>query len=248
MLGGGVPADVDVAVFSFAVLRRFGLSTAARPLSFSGRRGLSEGVGVESKRSVVVPLWLLGVALLTLGILIGAVVTSILTRSPERNSELGTAASPPPNSAPLSSQVSAPQTSEQVPTPPTPAAPRGSLAVVQAGSSYGQGSASGQCANWLLRFQNNSNTEIVQITFAPPSGEYTDFRGWNGSSFPTVPAVAPTAAVLNVSIPAYGYQDLRFQTCTSTPAPSDPNYEFGVTKPTSVGFTWVTGQTGTTTW
>ncbi len=112
----------------------------------------------------------------------------------------------------------------------------------------GQGFASGPCANWRRKFVNISNTEIVRVVFAPPSGHYTNFREFNQQTqqhAPTIPAEKPGAAVLSVSLPPYGEQILAFQTCTTTPPPANTNYEFGAVAPDTVGFTWVTGQSGT---
>lgn len=210
---------------------------------------------MDPRRTVAVSLWLGGVIVLVLGLAIGALAMAFAgsRAAVGEPTAVGSSAS---TRAPTASRASsADRTAESSGTPTAVSArpltsasfseaPRGSLAVVRAGDSYGQGSPSGPCANWLLRFQNNSNTEIVQIVLAPSSGVYTNFHGWNGTAFPTVPAAVPRPAVLNVSIPPYGYQDLRFQNCTSTPPPTDPNYQFDVSSPQAT-FTWVTGQTGT---
>lgn len=62
-------------------------------------------------------------------------------------------------------------TTPPAPPPPRPAKPRGSVTYAP-GGKHGQGFPSGNCANWSVRWVNNSNTEVVQITFDPPSGGY----------------------------------------------------------------------------
>jgi hypothetical protein len=127
--------------------------------------------------------------------------------------------------------------------------PRGSLEVLgaSAGAGLGQGFPSGPCANWRLKFLNNSNTEIVTIVFAPPSGDYSNFREFNRQTqqhAPDIPAEKPSPAVLNVSLPPYREQILAFQTCTTTTPPANTNYEFGAVAPDTVAFTWATGYSG----
>ncbi len=127
--------------------------------------------------------------------------------------------------------------------------PRGSLQVLgaSAGAGLGQGLPSGPCANWRLKFLNNSNTEIITIVFAPPSGDYSNFREFNRQTqqhAPDIPAEKSSPAVLNVSLPPYGEQILAFQTCTTTTPPANTNYEFGAVAPDTVTFTWATGHSG----
>jgi hypothetical protein len=128
--------------------------------------------------------------------------------------------------------------------------PRGSLQVIgaSAGGGYGQTPAHSSCSNWRLRFTNNSNTEIVRITFAPPAGDYSNFWEFNSQTQrypPDIRAERPAPTVLSVSLPPYADQSLRFQTCTVTLPPENTNYEYSVTAPDTVDFTWVTGHSAT---
>ena len=115
--------------------------------------------------------------------------------------------------------------------------------------TYGQGVAVENCATWRLKFDNNSDTEIIEITFAPVSGDYTDWAGtWNPVTklYPTMPAATPSPAHLNVAIPANTSQVLSFQTCTATPQPANRDYWFSVSSPPLISYQWVTGEVGTT--
>lgn len=139
-----------------------------------------------------------------------------------------------------------PPTTAAPATTTTAAAPRGSLRTLGS-PTYGQGYPTGACANWRLKFVNNSSAEIVEITFAPPSAQYSNFREFNTETqqhAPAIPAEKPAPTKLNVSIPPGGEQVLAFQSCTRTPPPENTNYEFGTTKPDSFPFKWVTGHRG----
>lgn len=138
----------------------------------------------------------------------------------------------------------------QSPTPTSPqhspaGPPRGTL-LVMAGpeGGFGQTFPEGRCAVWRTGFVNQSDTAIEQIIVAPPSGEYTNYSGWNGKDFPTRPARPPAPAVLNVYLKPGDDVALEYKTCTATPPPADPNFEYGVTAPKTVTFRWVTGASG----
>lgn len=121
-------------------------------------------------------------------------------------------------------------------------APIGGLRVLGPGDGwdYGQGFASGNCANWKIGLVNQSDTPVTRITFAPPGGSYTKW----GDIFDEIPATTPSPAVVEIYLAPGTTQDVEFQTCTSTPVPSE-DYEFGAVAPDSVRFTWSTGQEGT---
>jgi hypothetical protein len=106
----------------------------------------------------------------------------------------------------------------------------------------------GMCADWRYGFTNNSDTDIIQITFNPVSASYFDLYDVNPSTGqypPDIPAVRPPPVILNVSIPAHSAQQvLSFQTCTSTTAPINLRYQLTVTPPRDVSFQWVNGFTG----
>jgi hypothetical protein len=220
------------------------------------------GAPVDRERRVSVPVWALGVALLVVGGLIGAVIVFALgpsSRSRPTASVATTAsvsvapASPLYTSSAPAHTSSAPtqRTSSASPTPvmkttksPPPA--RGRLALLGPADDprYGQGFSDGQCANWMIGMINQSDTAIDQVTFAPPSGEYTNYSGWNGKDFPTIKAERPKPAVIDIYLASGDEQDVRFQTCTSTPPPDNPDFEFGAEGPNTVSFRWVTGQKG----
>jgi hypothetical protein len=124
---------------------------------------------------------------------------------------------------------------------PTGAAepPRGSMDVEFAGADFGQSGSHAQCSDWLLRFRNNSNTEIVKITITAASASYEDINRH------TTIRATPEPTVLKVSIPAYRYQDLNFQTCTSTPLPVGSGYEYDESRPFQAAYSWTTGQVAT---
>jgi len=73
---------------------------------------------------------------------------------------------------------------------------------------FGQSPAHSSCSNWQLRFINNSNTEIVRITFAPPAGTSAFPRGQppDPVTRPKHPAEKPVPIVISVSLPPYGGQ------------------------------------------
>jgi hypothetical protein len=196
------------------------------------------------------------VVFIVLGALFGVAVTAIMLRgtdSDSRSALIVGAASTTTRDL-LTTTSRSPTTTRPVTTTAMPAttattvlAPRGTLQTLGP-PQYGQSFPSGPCANWRLLFRNNSNTEVVEITFAPPSGEYSNFAEFDPRTqqhAPPIPAAPPQAAVLNVSLPPYGEQVLEFQTCTSTPPPGNPNYQYGATAPQSVAFRWVTGHAAT---
>lgn len=129
---------------------------------------------------------------------------------------------------------------EQPPAPPPPPArPNGS--VTYDPDAGGQGFPSGRCANWTVKWVNNSNAEVTQIVFAPPGASYR--VGGYGSSGREYAAKKPRPAVLNVSIPAHSSQLTRFQTCTTTKPPSK-DADFSAHAPGSFSWTWATGHRG----
>ena len=141
---------------------------------------------------------------------------------------------------------SSPFSPSPTPAQPSPAAqPRGTL-LVMAGpeGGFGQTFPEGRCAVWRTGFVNQSDTAIDQITVAPPSGEYTNFSGWNGKDFPTRPARPPAPAILNVYLKPGDDVALEYKTCTTTPPPANPNFEYGAAAPKTVAFRWVTGVSG----
>lgn len=153
--------------------------------------------------------------------------------------------SPSPNTSPTPSPAASPVAPPVKPAAPAklppPPRPNGTVTYDQSGK-YGQGFSSGNCANWHIGWINNSSAEVVQITFAPISGEYSN--GKYDSTRQEWPADKPAAAVLNVSIPPHATQEIRFKTCTSTPPPEGAT-EFSATPPTEFSWKWVTGHTGT---
>ena len=129
----------------------------------------------------------------------------------------------------------------------TAQAPEGKLHILgPTHGNYGQSGGAGNCANWTLRFVNDSDTAISRVVFAPPNGSYTGPWDPSAQSYSEVAAAPPEAEVIVVSLAPGEARDVAFQTCTSTPPPVDPNYEFGVRTPLTIPFTWVTGATGTT--
>ena len=74
------------------------------------------------------------------------------------------------------------------------------------------------CFDWTVRIINNSNTEVVQFTWDPPSAKYA--AGSPGTEgYTEWPADDPAAAITDVSLPAYQAQVVRFESCSSTPVP-----------------------------
>ena len=124
--------------------------------------------------------------------------------------------------------------------PKPPPKPRGYV-TYERGGDYGQGFPSGRCANWTVKWINNSNTEVVQIIFDSPSGSYHSGPYDAGRDYP---AKDPKPAVVDVSIPANSSQVTRFQTCTSTPQPT-PDADFNAGAPAEFQWKWVTGHRGT---
>lgn len=213
-------------------------------------------------RSVAFPLWAVGAALLVVGCAIGGVVAVALTGGSSPVAVRTTTAAPSPDSprptlsatapTPTAAPVTVTQATTTAPPPPAPTtsapppAPRGFLGFSMVGGRYGQSSAHSQCSNWTLRFINNSNTEITRITWPVGPGNYVDTGRYNSktNSFPTVEAAQAPPAILTVSIAPYQQQDLSFRTCTSTPLPARQGFEFSASKPSSYGWQWVTGDTG----
>lgn len=213
-------------------------------------------------RTVPARLWMLVAVAHLVGACIGATVIALATRDGRggRPAADATSATPAPTPS-TTAEVSVTSTSTSLASTTTSTtrltsasssttvqALRGSIQVFGSSAGLGQGFPSGPCGNWRLKLINISNTEIVQIVFAPPSGHYTNFREFNQQTqqhAPEIAAAKPAPAVLNVTLPPYGEQILSFQTCTTTPPPANTNYEFGAIAPDTVNFTWATGQSGT---
>lgn len=133
--------------------------------------------------------------------------------------------------------------------------PRGTLAVVDRGHN----DSSNSCVHWSFGFVNNSDAEIVELTFVPGDAEYVDLQvpRENGPPDsltgrrplvvlprqPPIKAERPSAVVLNVSLPSHSAEQvLDFDTCTSTPAV--PFFAITVSPPPTIAFRWETGYTG----
>ena len=154
-----------------------------------------------------------------------------------------------PTSVPVSGPSSARATTTTLVTStlPPPTAPPTSAAVPLGTVTYdqealpGSGYASANCWHWNLRFINDSDTEVVQITFSPPSSYY-----WVQSPDYAVSedrqADPPDPATIDVSIAPYQAEMVQFQTCTATPPPEGG--EFAVDYPLAFSWRWVTGQEG----
>jgi hypothetical protein len=151
-----------------------------------------------------------------------------------------TSTSAPPTTL-ATTTTPAPLATVPPPPPTTVPVPRGSVTYDKA-ALQGSGYSSGNCDHWNLRIINNSNTEVVQITFAPSSAHYWQHAPDYTNSH-DVPAETPPPAVTDVSIPPYQAQVVSFQMCTSTPPPPEGG-EFGVEYPRSFSWRWVTGQEG----
>lgn len=129
---------------------------------------------------------------------------------------------------------------------PSAARPKGTLLVIAGPEGgFGQTFPKGRCAVWQTGFVNQSDTAIDQIIMAPPDGDYTNYAGWNGHDFPTKSAAPPSPAVLDIYLEAGARTALEYKTCTSTPPPVDPAFNYGATAPDTVEFRWVTGHRGT---
>lgn len=244
---------------------------------------LPENPGMESgsqnRASIRMPLWALALGLLTVGGLLGACITLILSNpsapevrpaSAEPASSTATrsdVATLPPTLTPSPADTDVASTptptvpsreepskepdagaTAEVPLEPisTPDPPIGTLAVLsnRDGVNYGQGFPSENCANWMLGLVNQSNAAISKVIFAPPDGAYTNYSGWDGEDFPEIPADPPEPAVIEVYLLPGQATDVRFQTCTSTPAPDEADFEFGATAPDTVTFQWESGYEG----
>lgn len=212
------------------------------------------------RRRLVLPLWVAAVGLLAVGLLGGVVLASVFgddepvvtgavdngsTTRPDQASPVPTTTSSAPNvtSTTAEATTTAPSATRTLPEP------RGTLTIVgaSAGYSFGQGFPNGPCATWQLLFENNSNTEIVQVVYAPGSGQYSNFAEFNAETqqhAPDIPAEPPAPAVLDLSLPSYSQQVVNFETCTTTPEPANTNYDFSAAVPERVPFTWVTGHEG----
>lgn len=126
-------------------------------------------------------------------------------------------------------------------------APRGTLHILgPLHGPYGQGfSMYRECTSWTLRFVNDSDTAIHSAEFrfneAGYSGTSSDTHEWV-----TQPASPPAPQEVVLSLGPGNARDVTFQTCTTTPAPTDPNLHFGASTPREIPFTWVTGAIGST--
>jgi hypothetical protein len=212
------------------------------------------------RRRLVIPLWAAAVGLLAVGLLGGAVLATLFSDDEPAVTEVAESGSTtrpvPPSSVPTTTLSASDVTSTSAATTTTATAttttlptPRGTLTIVgaSAGDGFGQGFPNGPCATWQLLFENNSNTEIVQVVYAPGSGQYSNFAEFNPETqhhAPDIPAEPPAPAVLDLSLPPYGQQILNFETCTTTPEPANTNYEFSAAVPERVTFTWVSGHEG----
>lgn len=207
-----------------------------------------------SSRTVQVPVWVLVSTALVTGAVAAAIIIGgrtdgqstaqqIVGESIPGSTTVTVSSSPISTTVAVATSAIVPSTTTRATTLPPP---RGTLHV----TSYGYHvESTGRCANWRDRFVNNSNTEIVRIVISSPSGRYrnlaaSDYNTQTKQYPPDIPAAKPEPAVLMVSLPPYDEQILAYQTCTSTASPSNENYEFSADAPSTVSFTWVTGQTG----
>lgn len=221
--------------------------------------------GSSAPRRLSVPLWAAGLVAVLVSGLAGGLIAVIVAGDESRpavpaNDTIGSTSSRARLSTTELESMDASTTTTTVGTtvsapvvtmtPTTLPEPRGTLAIVgpPAGPEFGQGIANGSCATWELLFENNSNTEIVQVVYAPASGGYSNFAEFDPETqqhAPDIPAEPPAPAVLDVSIPPYGQQIMNLETCTTTPPPANTNYQYSATVPEDVTFTWVSGHEGT---
>lgn len=125
--------------------------------------------------------------------------------------------------------------------------PEGTLHILGPGhgARYGQGfSRLRNCSTWTLRFVNDSDTAIRSVDFAPASAAYSGTSAESGT-WVEIPAESSREVVV-VSLQPGAARDVTFETCTTTPPPSDHNLTFGARTPDSIAFSWVTGVSGTT--
>ena len=95
---------------------------------------------------------------------------------------------------------------------------------------------------------NQSNVEVIEIVFAPVNGHYSntnsaDYNTDTKSYPPDVSAPAQPAHV-KVSLQPNVEQTHFVQTCTDTPPPENPNYEYTASYPSSFSWVWANGQRG----
>jgi hypothetical protein len=195
--------------------------------------------------------FLLGAAL-PAAFVAGAGLTTSTAAQPEVTLPTATVTATATSTVTATAKVTVTASPELAPTPrsatapfartPSAMQPRGAL-LVQAGPAggFGQSFAEGRCAVWRTGFVNQSVTPIVEITMAPPSGEYTG--EWNGHTYPTRSAAKPAPAVLNVYIGPGKSAAVEYKTCTSTPSPGS-KFEYGAEAPEFLTYRWETGQVG----
>jgi hypothetical protein len=185
---------------------------------------------------------------------------SVATTTSSKTSTTTTTTSIPPSPPSTTTTSPLPPPTTAVTAPPTPPTPDGTLVVEGVGPSdptgtLGQGEGYGctgiwtctassytACSDWKLNLINNSDTEIVEFTFSPPSAAYYD------SESNVVEQATPSVMQESVSIPAHSSQIESFQSCTTTPPPTTSYARFSVFAPASLPFAWVTGATGTAGW
>lgn len=199
-------------------------------------------------RRIAMPLWAVvglagvaGAAIATAGIVYLREPDAVVTVQSRGTSSSTRAVSTTTTTTPATTTTTTPPT---VPTsPPTTIAlpPRGSL-VVEGVDHF----AVFECATWDVRATNNSNTEVVEITFPPHRASYVGpFDPAYGGSH-DMPAETPAPVVQRVSIPPYAAQVLSFRACTTSPPSTDPNFSLSIEAPREVRYRWATGHEGTT--
>jgi hypothetical protein len=155
-----------------------------------------------------------------------------------RHDLASTSTSASTTTAPVTTTTTVAPTTAPAPTPTSPPTstpePRGSVSYVP---QIRGASSAPNCSVWTMRMVNNSNTEVVQLTWDPLPAKYSE-----GTS-----AEPATSSGTDVSLPPYQSQDVRFENCTSTPVPEG---QFTSLKIDSLlgshySWRWVTGQTGT---
>jgi hypothetical protein len=118
-----------------------------------------------------------------------------------------------------STSTTGPTTDTPTTTPADPDAPNGQITYDVSSWKKAASGADPQCADWTVRLTNGSDTEIVQFTWDPPAAHYAAGTFPDEEGYEEWPAEDPSAAIVDLSVPAFESRVVSFTSCTVTPVP-----------------------------
>ncbi|MGQ0846523.1 MAG: hypothetical protein ACT4QF_20565 [Sporichthyaceae bacterium] len=172
-----------------------------------------------------------------------ALAVSLLTACGSSEQGQATAADLQPRPTATVYVTVAPETPKASPTPKQ-IRPRGAVIVTggpqetPGGSFYGRQGSNGNCSSYRVGVTNNSNAEVVAITFTASDAGYWSLDAWEPTQ--TKPST------VEVSIPAHSGQDVLYRLCGTNKI--DKAWRLHAYLGDAQKFRWATGHTGTATY